>query len=73
MFLSRSQVIRVASLIALPVFILSCGSSHDAEEYYVFVAANLQVPYWKTAGAGFAQAALTSVDAMRCAVVNGTP
>ena len=36
---------------------LSCGSGHDSDEYFVFVAANLQVPYWQTAGAGFAKAA----------------
>jgi ribose transport system substrate-binding protein len=36
---------------------LSCGSGHDSDEYFVFVAANLQVPYWQTAGAGFSKAA----------------
>jgi ribose transport system substrate-binding protein len=36
---------------------LSCGSAHDSDEYYVFVAANLGVPYWRAAGAGFAKAA----------------
>jgi ribose transport system substrate-binding protein len=36
---------------------LSCGSAHDSDEYYVFVAANLQVPYWQAAGAGFSKAA----------------
>src|SRR5207302_6798963 len=36
--------------------LLSCGSAHDSDEYYVLVAANLQVPYWQTAGAGFARA-----------------
>jgi ribose transport system substrate-binding protein len=36
---------------------LSCGSAHDPDEYYVFVAANLQVPYWQAAGAGFSKAA----------------
>jgi ribose transport system substrate-binding protein len=37
--------------------LFSCNSYHSSGEYYVFVAANLQVPYWKTAGAGFAKAA----------------
>ncbi|HWY21690.1 MAG TPA: substrate-binding domain-containing protein [Candidatus Acidoferrum sp.] len=37
--------------------LLSCGSGHDSDEYYVFVAANLQVPYWQAAGAGFSRAA----------------
>jgi ribose transport system substrate-binding protein len=44
-------------LIALSACFLSCGSAHDSDEYYVFVSANLQVPYWKTAGAGFSHAA----------------
>ncbi len=35
---------------------LSCGSAHSGDEYFVLVAANLQVPYWQTAGAGFAKA-----------------
>ncbi len=36
--------------------LLSCGR-HDSNEYFVFVAANLQVPYWQAAGAGFSKAA----------------
>jgi ribose transport system substrate-binding protein len=36
---------------------LSCGSAHNSDEFYVFVAANLQVPYWRTAGSGFSKAA----------------
>jgi len=35
--------------------LLSC-SPHDSNEYFVFVAANLQVPYWQAAGAGFTKA-----------------
>ena len=27
--------------------LLSCGASHDSDEYFVLVSANLQVPYWK--------------------------
>lgn len=49
--------IRVFVLLSLGIFLLSCGSPHSSDEYYVFVAANLQVPYWKTAGAGFSKAA----------------
>ena len=45
----------------VPIFLIwalvSCGSAHDSEEYFVFVAANLQVPYWQSAGAGFSRAA----------------
>jgi ribose transport system substrate-binding protein len=45
----------------VPIFLIwalvSCGSAHDSDEYFVFVAANLQVPYWQSAGAGFSRAA----------------
>jgi ribose transport system substrate-binding protein len=43
-------------LAALVVPCLSCGG-HDSDERYVFVSANLQVPYWQAAGAGFSKAA----------------
>jgi ribose transport system substrate-binding protein len=53
----RSQKVLHISLIALIVFVLSCGGSHNSDEFFVFVSANLQVPYWKTAGMGFSNAA----------------
>lgn len=56
MFLSRKAF--CSALLAISAAgILSCGSAHDSDEYYVFVSANLQVPYWKAAGAGFSNAA----------------
>jgi ribose transport system substrate-binding protein len=51
------SVTLTAAVTALLVVCLSCGSAHDSDEFYVFVTSNLQVPYWKTAGAGFAKAA----------------
>src|SRR6202050_3551396 len=36
---------------------LSCGAAHDTDEFYVLISANLQVPYWQAAGAGFSNAA----------------
>ena len=51
------QFLHLCSLTVLLVLLLSCGAAHDSDEYYVLVSANLQVPYWKTAGAGFANAA----------------
>jgi len=42
-------------LVVLARLLVSCGP-HDSNEYFVFVAANLQVPYWQAAGAGFAKA-----------------
>ncbi len=51
---------KLSSLLGLTLLVslmLSCGSRHDSDEYFVLVAANLQVPYWQTAGAGFSKAA----------------
>jgi ribose transport system substrate-binding protein len=56
MLLSR-KAFRCSVLAVSLGFIVSCGSAHDSDEYFVFVSANLQVPYWKTAGAGWGNAA----------------
>jgi len=56
MFLSR-RIFHSTGVVVLAGFLLSCGSAHDSDEFYVLVSANLQVPYWKTAGAGFSNAA----------------
>lgn len=56
MFLSR-RFLHAAVLVAPALFLLSCGAAHDSDEYYVLISANLQVPYWKAAGAGFSHAA----------------
>ena len=54
----RSQrILQSVSAIVLFAFVLSCSGMHDADEYFVLVSANLQVPYWKTAGTGFSNAA----------------
>jgi ribose transport system substrate-binding protein len=45
-----------AAVVSL-VLLLSCGAAHDSDEYFVLISANLQVPYWKAAGAGFNNAA----------------
>jgi ribose transport system substrate-binding protein len=50
---------QLLSLLSVALFVtslLSCAA-HDSNEYYVFVAANLHVPYWQAAGAGFTKAA----------------
>jgi len=56
MLLSRTTL-HIAALAILLTLTLSCGAAHDSDEYFVLVSANLQVPYWKAAGAGFANAA----------------
>jgi len=54
--LSR-RISHSSTLAILLPLLLSCGSPHSSDEYFVFVSANWQVPYWKTAGTGFANAA----------------
>ena len=56
MFRSR-RILPIAAAAFLSVLLLSCGGAHDSDEYFVLVSANLQVPYWKAAGAGFSNAA----------------
>lgn len=41
----------------LPIALSGCGSGHSADEKYFLITANIQVPYWQTAKAGFLQAA----------------
>ncbi len=38
------------------VVLTSCGSAHDSDEHYVFIAANTKVGYWQAAVAGFEKA-----------------
>jgi len=56
MLLSR-RMIHLTGLVMLLLFVLSCGSAHTSDEYYVFIAANIQLPYWKAAAAGLSNAA----------------
>jgi len=55
--MSKSNGLVIFSLFASLLFFVACGTGHDAEEKYFLVSDNIQVPYWQTAGAGFAQAA----------------
>src|SRR4029077_14915376 len=50
---------RLYSLLCLAASVsplINCGSAHDSDEHYIFVAANVQVPYWQAAAAGFSKA-----------------
>lgn len=54
----RQQTLLALLILALLVIPLSnCGSAHSADELYVLVSANIQVPYWRAAGAGLSQSA----------------
>ena len=55
--LLSSRTFAYTLIAILLILSLSCGAAHDSDEYYVLVSANLQVPYWKAAGAGFSHAA----------------
>src|SRR6202166_316553 len=55
--LRSRRILHSAAVAVLLMLILSCGGAHDSDEYFVLVSANSQVPYWKTAGAGFSNAA----------------
>ena len=55
--LPSRKILHAAALAVLLTLVLSCGTAHDSDEYFVLVSANLQVPYWKAAGAGFSNGA----------------
>lgn len=55
--LRSHRILHSAAAVALSLVLLSCGSDHSADEYYVLVSSNIQLPYWKSAGAGFSNAA----------------
>jgi len=50
-------ILQSAAVAAFSIVLLSCGSDHSSDEYYVLVSTNLQIPYWKAAGTGFSKAA----------------
>lgn len=47
----------LAFLVLLALSFSGCGTGHSADEKYFLITANIQVPYWQTAKAGFLQAA----------------
>ena len=55
--LHSHRILQSAAVAALAVALLSCGSGHTSDEYFVLLAANVQLPYWKTAASGFSHAA----------------
>ena len=55
--LRSHRILQSAAGAALSLTLLSCGSAHTSDEYFILVSTNLQLPYWKTAGSGFSNAA----------------
>src|SRR5579864_1733253 len=54
--LRSHRILQSAAGAALSLALLSCGSAHTSDEYFILVSTNLQLPYWKTAGTGFTNA-----------------
>jgi ribose transport system substrate-binding protein len=52
MFHSRT-LLALSALTALLIATSACGGRHSADEHYYMVGANIKVPYWQAAGAGF--------------------
>ncbi len=54
-----SRATRILQAIALPLLLVitSCGPAAHSNERYVFVAANINIPYWQSAKAGFLDSA----------------
>jgi ribose transport system substrate-binding protein len=55
--LRSHRILQSAAGAALSLALLSCGSAHTSDEYFILVSTNLQLAYWKTAGSGFSHAA----------------
>src|SRR5438874_7902967 len=56
--MSKRISLTVLLLMASLGLLISCRSSqHSYDEKYFLVSANIKIPYWETAGAGFSQAA----------------
>ena len=54
----RQRIVCVCIALPFLAALLSCGgSAHSVDELYVLVSANIQVPYWKAAGAGLSASA----------------
>ncbi len=51
--MSRTSRILLVIACSFPLLIASCGSAPHTNERYVFVAANINIPYWQNAKAGF--------------------
>lgn len=47
----------LAFVVLFALSLSGCGTGHSADEKYFLITANIQVPYWQTAKAGFLQAA----------------
>ena len=55
--LRSHRILQSAAGAAISLALLSCGSAHTSDEYFILVSTNLQLAYWKTAGSGFSNAA----------------
>ena len=49
----HSRTLHALSVLSSLILLIACGGRHSADEHYVMVGANIKVPYWQVAGAGF--------------------
>jgi ribose transport system substrate-binding protein len=49
--------LRLLGLCAATLLLASCGATSNGNEKYYLISANIQLPYWQAAGAGFLAAA----------------
>jgi ribose transport system substrate-binding protein len=49
----HSRKLLALSVLSPLVLLIACGGRHSADEHYYMVSANIKVPYWQVAGAGF--------------------
>lgn len=62
----RASRILLVIAFGFPLLLASCGQAPHSSERYVFVAANINIPYWQSAKAGF----LDSAKALKGAKVD---
>ncbi len=55
--MSRWKRLAACACCSLLLVLAGCGARHSADENYFLVSANIKVPYWEAAGAGFLRAA----------------
>lgn len=56
--MSHRRVIARVVFGLLLVFLVSCGTGHDADEKYYLISTNIKIPYWQASAAGFARASI---------------
>jgi ribose transport system substrate-binding protein len=55
---NRNKLVSIALILFALTSLIACGGRrHEADEYFVMVTSNKNIPYWQTAASGFYEAA----------------